>query len=364
VHVLALGNPTIASGPFYDAFATNRDGWQTFTISAFDSPNLAGLTLEELLALPDAELDRAPRPYLVTRRWVREKYHEWGVGHPLWEARVLGQFPTQAEDALISLAWLEAAAKRPVVDTGDPIIAGLDVAGPGEDETVLAIRQGPRIVGLHAWAQPDPRGEVAAALAPYRGRIETVNVDSVGIGYYMGKHLEDLGYPVRIVNVGETSSDAERYRNVKAEFYWGLRMRFQEGDVAGLEDERAIGQLAGIRYRHNARGQIEIERKDEALKRGVKSPDRAEALMLAFARPRVTEMLSVLNVDGSRERRIAPDDEQLRSAFPYLEPEERATCGDCSYLERRNGQEGWCGLRLFKVQTRDIACPWFGADLG
>jgi hypothetical protein len=79
----------------------------TFTISAFDSPNLAGLTLDDLLALPDAALDHCPRPYLVTRRWVREKYAEWGPGHPLWEARVLGQFPTQAEDALISLAWLE-----------------------------------------------------------------------------------------------------------------------------------------------------------------------------------------------------------------------------------------------------------------
>ena len=116
--VFALGNPTIASGPFYDAFTANRDGWWTFTISAFDSPNLAGVSLDELLALADAELDQCVRPYLVTRRWVREKYAEWGPGHPLWEARVLGQFPTQAEDALISLAWLEEAARRPAVDRG------------------------------------------------------------------------------------------------------------------------------------------------------------------------------------------------------------------------------------------------------
>src|SRR5262249_55615694 len=98
VRVLALGNPTIASGPFHNAFTSNRDGWCTFTISAFDSPNLAGLSLDELLMLPDATLDECARPYLVTRRWVREKYAEWGSGHPLWEARVLGQFPTQAED--------------------------------------------------------------------------------------------------------------------------------------------------------------------------------------------------------------------------------------------------------------------------
>jgi hypothetical protein len=56
VRVLGLGNPTLASGPFHDAFTTNRDGWCTFTISAFDSPNLTGLTLDQLLALPDPAL--------------------------------------------------------------------------------------------------------------------------------------------------------------------------------------------------------------------------------------------------------------------------------------------------------------------
>ena len=62
-----------------------------------------------------------------------------------------------------------------------------------------------------------------------------------------------------------------------------LRVRFEAGDVAGLVDERAISQLATIRYSYNARGQLVIESKEDARKRGVKSPDRAEAIMLAFA---------------------------------------------------------------------------------
>ena len=107
-----------------------------------------------------------------------------------------------------------------------------------------------------------------------------MNVDAAGIGYYLAKHLQDVGYPVRPVNVGERASDRERYVNLKAEFYWGLRLRFQQGDVAGLTDERTIGQLAGIRYRHTPRGQVEIERKEDVRKRGVKSPDRAEAVIL------------------------------------------------------------------------------------
>jgi hypothetical protein len=49
VRVLALGNPTITSGPFYEAFTSGREGWNLITISAFDTPNLAGLSLEAQL---------------------------------------------------------------------------------------------------------------------------------------------------------------------------------------------------------------------------------------------------------------------------------------------------------------------------
>jgi hypothetical protein len=62
-----------------------------------------------------------------------------------------------------------------------------------------------------------------------------------------------------------------------------LRERFQDGQVTGLDDDLTITQLASIRYDINPRGQVQIEAKDQAKKRGVKSPDRAEALMLAFA---------------------------------------------------------------------------------
>ena len=282
VRVLALGNPTIASGPFYDAFTANREGWNLITISAMDTPNLQGLTVESLLELSDEELDNNPVPYLTTRRWVKEKYREWGPGHALWESRVLGYFPAQAEDALISLTWLEIAKYREGGEDGT-FYAGLDVGGPGEAETVLCVRNGHRIVHMDMWSGEERRGEVVAALGPFKNRLATVNVDTVGIGFLMGKHLKDCGFTVREVNVGKKAADSTKYVNLKAELYWGLRMRAKDGDIAGLTDERTIAQLAGIRYSHNSRGQVVIESKDDARKRGVKSPDRAEAVMLAFA---------------------------------------------------------------------------------
>jgi phage terminase large subunit len=152
----------------------------------------------------------------------------------------------------------------------------------------LAVRHGPRLHHLQAWSKPDPRGEVIAALAPFQARIASLQVDSAGLGHYFARHLEDHGYrgKVQDVNVGESASDSDKYANLKAELYWGLRMRFAEGAMSGIMDDVLISQLAGIRYSHNARGQVVIERKEEARKRGVKSPDRAEAVMLAYAKRR------------------------------------------------------------------------------
>ena len=90
-------------------------------------------------------------------------------------------------------------------------------------------------------------------------------------------------FRVQAVNVGQAAMDSERFVNLKAELFWGVRMRFESCDVAGLMDDKTIAQLASIRYQHNARGQVVIESKEEARKRGVRSPDRAEAMMLAFA---------------------------------------------------------------------------------
>jgi phage terminase large subunit len=293
VRVLALGNPDVASGPFHDVFASGVADWTTFTVDALASPNLEDeehpgrhLAIDELLALPDHRLDWAPRPYLVTRRFVVEKWREWGEQSPLWQSKVRGQFPTQGIDALFPITWLEAAQARDLPEADDqPFEAGVDVAGPGEDETVLAVRRGPRLVHLQAWAKPDPRGDVLRALAPFRSELVAVRVDSVGQGYYFARHLEDAGYADRVVdvNVGLPSRDPERFANLKAELYWGLMERFRDGVVCGIGDPVLVAQLASVRYETTPRGQVKIESKEDARRRGVRSPDRAEAVMLAFA---------------------------------------------------------------------------------
>lgn len=291
VHVLALGNPTIAGGPFYEPFTTNRGSWKTFTISAFDSPNLQGLPLEVLRQLPKGLPENEPlfayrpRQYLVTRRWVYEKLWEWGEDSPLWQSRVLGCFPDQAEDALISLKWLECAREPKLLPNDEAeLYAGIDVAEAGGDETVCVVRtRAGRIVATQS-SRGNARGAVIEFLRPYKDRLRKINYDHTGVGAYFATDFPRLGLRnINGVNVGEATDYPDRFRNLKAQLYWSLRERFQEGQVSGLIDEVMLSQLATIRYQVNPRGLIEIESKEEARKRGVKSPDRAEALMLAFA---------------------------------------------------------------------------------
>lgn len=304
VRVLALGNPTIASGPFHSAFVEQRSGWKCITIDAFETPNFSDIPgglefvdkdgklienessrLWNLLHLPDEELDNNICPYLVTRRWVVERYHEWGLDHPSWQSRVRGQFPKQAPDSLISLAWMEEQKVREIQEkTSDEVAAGFDVAGPGEDESSLTIRKGPKVVFHEQTQDQDPRGWVMQRLLPFKGIIKHINVDCIGIGWNMYTHLKDTFKDKVIpVNVCNSSNDSEHYADLKSEYFWGLRERLKAGDFCGMLDEKTIGQLAGIRYKANSRGQIEVESKEDSRKRGVKSPDRAESVMLAFA---------------------------------------------------------------------------------
>jgi hypothetical protein len=323
VHTIMAGNPTIPSGAFFDAFTKDRGLWNCFTIDVFDSPNLEGIGLEQLLGMDPAEggpLDRNPFPYLVTKRWVYDQHHSWWHGSdgssPQWLSRVLARFPDQATNALIKMVWLERA-KQPALQTpaGDagssPLVAGVDVGG-GESETVVYVceckHDRRRIIGMGAWRGEDTRGQVVNFLNQFRSRLSIVRVDSIGVGHNFALHLQDCRFPVELINVAKScesepqlgeNDPARRFVNLKACFYQALADAFEHDQVEGLTDETTIGQLAGILYEIESQGRMKIESKELARERGVRSPDRAEALMLALCKPpQVYEYYSIRNPPG------------------------------------------------------------------
>jgi len=307
--LLAIGNPTETAGPFYEAFTANRERWSCHTVSAFDNPNFDAVrgstdteTTERVLALSPDELEQNSHPFLTTRGWVAEAAAEWGVGSPPWQSRVLGDFPSEADDSLLALGWLEASVARHAdpaatarwleslpaespahCEDPDQWQVGIDVAGPGADETVVVVRHGRRVVEMRAWSGRDARGDVLSCLEHYRDREPLVCVDSIGIGYYMAQQIRDAGYRVSEVNVGRPAVDKSRYANWKAELFWHLRGRLQAQSIDLPDDRKLVSQASALRYRYSGSGKVEIESKEQIARRGGKSPDRLEAVMLAYA---------------------------------------------------------------------------------
>ena len=117
----------------------------------------------------------------------------------------------------------------------------------------------------------------------------------MGIGYNFALHLADHGFPVLRFNAGHRAMDAERFANAKAEAYWGLREWMELGQVCRLNDLETEAQLSAILYRATPAGKTEIESKEDARKRGQASPDRAEALIMAFCKIAPREQTFVFN---------------------------------------------------------------------
>jgi hypothetical protein len=289
-HLLAIGNPTEPSGEFYEMF--KRPGVVKIHISAFDTPNFTafGITIDDIRSgeWRTKITGPLPAPWLITPDWVADKWQKWGEESPLWISRVLGQFPDISNDTLIPLSLITKALERSLPE-GTPNSLGCDIARQGSDETVIIHRTGP-VARLHKVTRQEDTmqttGRIIAALAA-TGASEA-RIDAVGIGAGVFDRLKEQGKPAVEMQSGQAPQDKERFLNARAEWFWGLRERFESGDI-DIDDEDLAAQLANIKYKFTSRGQIQIESKDDMKKRGLHSPDKADALMLAFASFRTVE---------------------------------------------------------------------------
>ena len=295
--LLLIGNPTEVAGRFARTIEGSGFDSNVISVNAFDTPNLAvpGITIADIksgdwrLKIADYETPKEWRG-LVDAAWVAKMYAQHGEDSWHWEALVMGQIPQSAEDTLIPRNRIRDAATATFDTDGAPLEVGIDPAGPGEAETSLVARRGQMVVGLWAWGIPDARGPIVAILNELKPAV--VKIDEIGVGYGLKLHLEDLGFNVVGVNVGKkpsglskraTQNLAERFINQKAQHFWTLRERFIEGRIGGVTDEVLAAQLSWIKYDYDSAGRVRIEKKEVMSKRGLPSPDRAEAAMLAFA---------------------------------------------------------------------------------
>ena len=269
-HLLLIGNPTEPDGEFYKSFMSPL--YNKIHISAFDTPNFTkelGYTV----------------PGLSTPEWVEERKREWGEDSPAYISRVLGEFPDVSSSAMIPLSWIMKATLLELKRQDKPRTIGVDVARFGDDATVIAKRTGNALDGYRMINKMDTvevADEVERDFKDFPG-CELIAVDAVGIGSGVADTLRHRGYPAIDIESGERAYQATKFNNKRTEMWFRTREFLRTKSISLPNDDPLIGELSSPRYSFDAAGRYVLETKQEMKKRGLKSPNRADAIVYAFA---------------------------------------------------------------------------------
>jgi len=125
------------------------------------------------------------------------------------------------------------------------------------------------------------------ALSPSRQPTEIL-VDSIGIGSGVVDRLRELDLPVRGINVSESPSMGDTYMNLRSELWFKAKAWLEDRSCKLPKDDQLISELTSIRYSFTSSGKMKAESKDEMRKRGLGSPDLADALCLSMASDAIT----------------------------------------------------------------------------
>jgi phage terminase large subunit len=263
VTILA-GNPTRSSGTFYETHTRLAPHWLTLHWSCIDSPR-------------------------VSQEFIDEMKTRYGEDSNAYRIRVLGEFPLGDDDVIIPLHLAEAAVERDVALSANlrPVWS-LDVARFGSDRTVLLRRTGNVVTDIEAWQGLDlmaTTGRVKAyfdALLPSQRPTEIL-VDSIGLGSGVVDRMRELGMPVRGINVSEAPAFGNTYANLRSELIFRVRGWLEQRGARLPKNPALVAELTSIRYSFSSTGKAKAESKDDMRRRGLRSPDLADALFLSFA---------------------------------------------------------------------------------
>jgi hypothetical protein len=321
--VVLTGNPTQTAGFFYDSHNKLQELWKTHHFSSEDSP-------------------------FMEKSVIAEYKISYGEEHPIYQVHIKGNFPEGNTDSFISLQAVEAATMRDIEGSGQ-IQIGVDVAHYGDDLTVLAARHGDRVFDLitkDKTSIPEVTAMTLSLVKKMRaetGNKETIKVcvDATGVGAGVADELAlDRDNNIEVVPINFGSAGNDRYDNMATVLWANIRDNIDKIQLPC--DVKLIAELSNRKFNITKTGKIQIQSKKEYKKEFEKSPDRADAVILAFA-----------EVDNSR--RLVKDFDHLNPAYVsdislrgYLTGAIKLL--SCFYSEDRRYsclQANWVGNRLY-----------------
>jgi hypothetical protein len=262
--LLIISSPGLRSGTFFDCFGLNRQNHLVFEVT----------------------LEQCPH---ISKEKIRDMIETYGEEHPLVRSSIYGEFMdlAEGESFIVPFQPLMSALNNPpgARISRHEYAAFCDFA-MGRDENVLAIRTGNKLMDLIGWHDTDAISIVGRFILEFRKanlKPEQIWGDSGGLGLPMCDMLRDAGWPINRFSFGAKPTDDQHYVSRGAEIWHGFAQRVARQELVLINDPTLIGQLTSRKTTYDMRGRLGIEKKDDMAARGVKSPDRADAVIGAFS---------------------------------------------------------------------------------
>lgn len=260
---LAFGNPTRNTGRFAECFTKFRDRWVNMKIDSRTAK-------------------------MTNKAQIEEWREDYGEDSDFFRVRVRGEFPRAGSNQFIDRERVEACASRYADRSNElqPLLLGVDVARFGEDQSVFVLRRGRKIEAIQRYRNLDLATlsqKVAGVISAQQ--VDCTFIDGTGLGAGVVDMLRALGFECFDVQSAALPSEAskDRYLNKRAEMWDLMRLWLETGDIP--VDQELIEDLTGLEYQYNSKGKLQLEKKSDMKKRGLRSPDVADALALTFAFP-------------------------------------------------------------------------------
>lgn len=274
--LLMCGNPTRISGTFYDSHTRDRALYKCHTVSSLDSKRTNKENIE----------------------MFKRKY---GEQSNVYRVRVLGEFPAQEDDVFIPLPLIERSVMTEVeAEKINHVSIGVDVARYGDDETVISTNVGGAIkipVVRHGQSLMTTVGDIVivykkliAENPTYKGVI-TINIDDTGLGGGVTDRLEEVKteqmlrrmeiVPVNFGMKPPQDGSEEHYEDISTYMWATIKTLMENKEISIENDEELVAQFSVRKYSITSNGKIVLESKKTMKARGIKSPDRADAVALS-----------------------------------------------------------------------------------
>lgn len=281
---LAFGNPTRNTGRFRECFRRYRSKWITYQI---DSREVEG----------------------TNKSYLDDMVSTYGEDSDIVKIRIRGVFPAASAKQFISQDDVDAAFGRdlrPEQYSFAPVILTVDPAWEGDDDLVIAKRQGLRFDVLRVIPKNDNDNQIGNIVAQLEDehRADAVFID-MGYGTGIASAGRTMHRNWQLVSFAEAPSDSG-YLNKRAEM-WGCIKQWLKSGGAIPPDNALRDDLIGPETVARPDGRIQLESKKNMKDRGIPSPNRADALALSFARP-VRKRAAALPTHARFEYNFMEDD--------------------------------------------------------